>query len=363
MAAKTTAPKTVTTKAVAAKATVTKAVPKGLVLSTAQWKAYNAAYNAAAGAARNKIALQAAASSFRKYRLGTAYAMMKTAAVSRRASRVAAIAAYATRRSWVQSRLGHQNAALQARIENDMYRHATIAGRLQYTAAGEQAWAHAAVMGTVDQAQALAYETAQFKLVNKTAKKAANSTVNTGKKTTLSKAQSTAIAKAGSTAGLKAAAKVRTAPRSAIAALPRRRSRWLGDETEPRCIVFAVANHLLKTQLLKADDRDIDDLAEMAGPEPTIEETLWRAYMSGWPNRAGPRDWPWRIRLADYHRVAASPSHLNVLSLVIGYEVMTDDGLRDHAALSLPGGRVVSWGSETERESPVEEAWELLWEN
>ena len=360
MAAKTTAPKTVKTKAVAAKATVTKAVPKGLVLSTAQWKAYNAAYNAAAGAARNKIALQAAASSFRKYRLGTAHAMMKTAAASRRASRVAAIAAYATRRSWVQSRLGHQNAALQARIENDMYRHAAIAGRLQYAAAGEQAWAHAAVMGTVDQAQALAYETARFKLVNKTAKKAANSTVNTGKKTTLSKAQSTAIAKAGSTAGLKAAAKVRTAPRSAIAALPRRRSQWLGDETEPRCIVFAVANHLLKTHLVKADDRDIDDLAEMAGPEPTIEETLWRAYMSGWPSRQERGE---RIRLADYHRVAASPSHLNVLSLVIGYEVMTDDGLRDHAALSLPGGRIVSWGSETERESPVEEAWELLWEN
>ena len=361
MAAKTTAPKTVKTKAVAAKATVTKAVPKGLVLSTAQWKAYNAAYNAAAGAARNKIALQASATRFRKSRLGTAHAMMKTAAVSRRASRVAAIAAYATRRSWVQSRLGHQNAALQARIENDMYRHAAIAGRLQYAAAGEQAWAHAAVMGTVDQAQALAYETAQFKLINKTARKAAKSTVNTGQKTTLSKAQSTAIAKAGSTAGLKAAAKVRTAPRSAIAALPRRRSQWLGDETEPRCIVFAVANHLLKTQLVKADDRDIDDLAEMAGPEPTIEETLWRAYMSGWPSRKIVDVAV--VRLADYHRVAASPLHLNVLSLVIGYEVMTDDGLRDHAALSLPGGRIVSWGSETKRESPVEEAWELLWEN
>ena len=262
--------------------------------------------------------------------------------------------------SWVQSRLGHQNAALQARIETSAYNHASLAGRLQYTQAGEKAYAHLAVMRTVDQAQALAYETAQFKLINKTARKAANSTVNTGKKTTLSKAQSTAIAKAGSTAGLKAAAKVRTAPRSAITALPRRRSQWLGDETEPRCIVFAVANHLLKTQLVKADDRDIDDLAEMAGPEPTIEETLWRAYMSGWPSRQERGE---RIRLADYHRVAASPSHLNVLSLVIGYEVMTDDGLRDHAALSLPGGRIVSWGSETKRESPVEEAWELLWEN
>jgi hypothetical protein len=345
MAAKAPAPTVfkVTTKA--------KATPKGLVLSTAQWKAYNAAYNAAASAARTKIAFQAASNRFRAYRLASAYASMKTAAASRGAAQAAAIAAHAARMSWVQSRLGHQNAALQARIENQMYTHANIAGRLQYVQAGERAYAHLAVMRTVDVAQANSHESGVFAAINKTAKKASKSTLNTGKKTQISRAQSAAIAKAGNTAGLAAAAKVRTAARRGSFIGVRRPGQWLGNETEARCVVFAIANHLLCARGVKASDRDIDELAEMIGPEPTIEEALWRTWMAAWPRDRN-------VRLAHYTQ-AVDPFAFTHLPLVVGYET----AFGDHAALSRPDGRIVSWGSIMKLKYPVEEAWELTWES
>jgi hypothetical protein len=329
------------------------------VLSAAQWKAYNTAYNAAATAARTRIALQAASNRFRKYRLSAAYALVKTAAASRSAAQTAAIAAHATRMSWVQSRLGHQNAALRNRIETDMYTHASIAGRLQYIQGGEKAYAHLAVMRTVDVAQATAHEEQVFSAISKTAKKAAASTVNTGK-SSLSKAQSAAVANAGNAAGLKAAAKVRAAPRPGTLLARRKPSRWAGNEQEPRCIPFAVANHLLHAQRFRPDRRlypaDLDDLAGMAGPEPTIEETLWRAWVSGWPSH--PDREP--VRLKDYRRVGERRLRfaLSVTPLVIGYKTRWGD----HTALSLPGGRVVTWGAVEKLEAPVEEAWELRWE-
>jgi hypothetical protein len=355
MAAKSTvqAKSKVTTKA--------KATPKGLVLSTAQWKAYNTAYNAAASAARTKIAFQAASNRFRAYRLASAYASMKTAAASRGAAQAAAIAAHATRMSWVQSRLGHQNAALQARIENQMYTHASIAGRLQYVQGGERAYAHLAVMRTVDESQANAYESHVFATINKTAKKAGKSTLNTGVKTQISRAQSAAIAKAGNTAGLAAAAKVRTAPRrprnSVNLAEIDFAHEWAGTETEPLCVPYAIANHLLYsrgTTGIRLSSRDVDELARMAGPEPMIEEALWQAWLAGWP--AGRN-----VRLANYRRVedGGLRSALVMSPLVIGYET----AFGDHCALSLPGGQVVSWGSVEKLKADVEEAWELTWES
>jgi hypothetical protein len=349
-----------------AKTTVSKvttkanATPKGLVLSAAQWKAYNAAYSAAASAARTKIALLAAANRFRAYRLGAAYATQKRAAAARGAAQTAAIAANATRMSWVQSKLGHQNAALRNRIEAGMYTHANIAGRLQYTQAGEQAYARQAVMRTVDQAQAYAYERSVFNRISKTAKKAVRSTVSTGKKTTLSKAQSAAIAKAGNTAGLAAAAKVRTAPRRRgtmnIAEIEFDRE-WIGNETEPHCVAYAIANHLLYdrgTTGIRLHPADVAELAELAGPEPTIEEALWRAYMAAWP--AGRQ-----VRLADYKRVEDDKLRTaRILGpLVIGYGTM----FGDHCALSLPAGGVVSWGEIGPLKADIEEAWELTWES
>jgi hypothetical protein len=363
MAAKAPAPKTAAKKAASKVTAKAASTPKGLVLSTAQWKAYNTAYNAAASAARTRIAFQAASNRLRAYRLASAYATMKTAAASRRAAQTAAIAAHATRMSWVQSRLGHQNAALQARIELSMYAHANIAGRLQYIQAGEAAYAHRAIMRTVDESQANAYEARVFSTISKTAKKAASSTINTGTRTTLSKAQSAAIAGAGNAAGTAAArnpAKVRAAPRvSPGARRPKSRSPWIGNEEEPRCIAFAVANHLLHAQWsggLRLYGQDIDELDEAGGPEPVIEEVLWRVWLSGWPS-ARP------VRLRDYRKVEDGRlrSALSLIPLVIGYK--TEYG--DHAALSLPSGRVVTWGSVAKLKpgTEIEEAWELTWES
>jgi hypothetical protein len=238
-----------------------------------------------------------------------------------------------------------------------MYNHASLAGRLQYIQGGERAYAHAAIMRTVDESQANAYERQVFNAISKTARKAVRSTVNTGQ-SALSKAQSAAIAKAGNAAGLKAAAKVRTASRPAVT--EKKPSRWTGSDEEPRCVPFAIANHLLHAQCFRPDRRlsaaDIDELAGMAGPEPVIEEALWRAWLSGWPCREGRE-----VHLADYRRV---PGHrltaaLILLPLVIGYETPWGD----HAALSLPGGNVVSWGVMGKLEARVEEAWELTWES
>lgn len=357
MAAKTPAAGKVTAKAKVT--TKAKATPKGLVLSTAQWKAYNKAYSAAASAARTRIAFRAASNRYRAYRLASAYASVKRANAAGALARTSAIAAYATRMSFVQSRLGHQNASLQARIETSMYNHANIAGRLQYSQAGEQAYAHKAILRTVDEAQANAHETQVFRAINKTAKKASKSTLNTKAKTKLSVAQSAAISKAGNTAGLKAAARVRTAPRSPGAGT-RKPGAWVGDETEPLCVAYAIANHLLYSRGaagIALTPADVARLSEAAGPEPTIESALWAAYLTGWPNI--PQERPeGRVRLADY-REAADYFSQTRLPLVIGYPTM----FGDHCGLSLPGGEVVSWGAITTLKADVEEAWELTWKN
>jgi hypothetical protein len=376
MAAKT---KAAPVKAAPKKTTAAKASPKGLQLSTAQWKAYNTAFSAAASAARNRIALQSAASGFRKYRLAAAYATVKQYQAARRTAQAAAIAAYAARQSWRQSVAAHQNSALRNRIELDMYNHANLSGRLQYAQAGEKAYAHQAVMRTVDNKQALSYEARQFKAISRTAKKAKKS-VSPG--TALSKAQSATIARAGAQAGLKAARSAKSAPAAKTAKTPRQatvkapaataagksakapvkaavtakgrtaRSPWAGDETTPNCIVTAVANHLIYSRGVIASTRAIEELEEACGPEPPIEEVLWQAWVTGWPRDRS-------VRLHTYRPVEWTPAHeITGGGLIIGYE--TEHG--PHAALSLASGDVVSWGGKMKRKALVEEAWFLQWQ-
>src|ERR1700729_1716689 len=166
MAAKAKAPVKAKVAPKAKVATKVKAKPKGLVLTSAQWKAYNKAYNATARAA----ALAAAAQRFRKGRLQSAYSTIKKANVATSNARTAAIAAYAAKQSFRQSQLGHQNTALRTRIEQDMFNHATIAGRKQYIQGGVKGYAHRAVMRTMDTAQATSYEQAIFAAAGRDAK-------------------------------------------------------------------------------------------------------------------------------------------------------------------------------------------------
>ncbi len=357
-----------------AKAKVTakaKAGPKGLQLSSAQAKAYNKAYNAAATAARNRLALLAFAKGLRKYRLAAAYATQKRYQAARSSAQAAAVAANATRMTWKQSVLAHQNTALQARIEQEMYTHANLLGRLQFAQAGEKAYMHKAVMRTLTASQAISYEAALLKKVSRTARKAAKSTLSARKYK--AGPNSKAIAKAAAAAGTRAAqavkvpkaakgAKARTAPLRwnphGVAAPPRKpevKKPWAGDETTPNCIATAIANHLLHLKGVPATDDELQALTEMCGDEPRIEEVLWKVWLSGWPCNG-------RVRLATYTPVEWSPAHETSSCLVIGYKAETDDGPKDHAALSLAGSKVVSWGSVADRTAPVEEAWDLLWQ-
>jgi hypothetical protein len=362
MAAKTPAAKT---KAVAVKA---KAKPRGLQLTTAQQAAYNKAYTATATRLRNQLALASAAKNLRKGRLQAAASLARKYAVARGTAQKAAIAASAARMSYRQSRLAHQNSALQARIEQDMAHHTTLAGRAQYVQAGEKAYLHHAVMATLTTAQATAYEARIFRQVAKTARKASKSTLKYKPGP-----HSAAIAAAASAAGTKAAKTVKTAktvkaakavktrtapllyPIPGIPAPPRseqNRRDWVGDEFTPNCVITAVANHLLYSKSVTVSEHELHMLYSACSAEPTIEEVLWAAWSMGWPCNV-------HARLRDYTRVEWKPAHEIVGGLVIGFATVNGD----HAALALVNSQVVSWGSVIKRPAPVEEAWELKWES
>jgi hypothetical protein len=388
--------------------------PKGLQLNAAQAKAYNKAFTATAQKLSHAATVRAFATGLRKYRLQAANSTVRAYNKARGNAQVAAIAAHAASQSLMQSRLGHQNAALLARIGQDAFRHTTLLGRMQFAQAGVKVYAHRAVMNTVTQKQAVSIETKFLSKVVKTAKKAgARRGRPKGKGTPLSKSIGAAATAAGKAAAAKVpgtattratgkagpksaravkanvkasskaagaskkapvkAAKTRTAPNFAAQAAayghaltamwagapadgkalvknyPSQRD-WMGDEVTPNCIVTAIANHLLHARSVVASEKELKELDELAGPEPTIEEVLWQVYLTGWPGRA--------VHLGNYREV---DDELETENLVIGFEVRTDDGWADHCALALNDCRVVSWGSETDRESLVEEAWELTW--
>jgi hypothetical protein len=323
MAAKAKAPVKAKKAPVAKVQSKAKAKPKGLVLSAAQWKAYNKAYNAVASAAAQRIALAKAAQRFRKYRLGSAYATMKQAQVATGKAQAAAIAAYATKRSYQESKLAHQNAALRNRIELDAYNHANMAGRLQFAQAGVKAYAHAAVMRTVDTSQALSYERKIFAAAARAAKAGKKSTTA---KTTKRTAIGAAINAQASAAGLKAAKAVKgtakvskakaakatvktptpkkgsgasakapvakAAPRTAPYKGPMREATFDGNghwilglnDFDGTCIMTAVANALYHQTRWRLPNEDIAYWTGRAGKKPTIGAVLFMLYaIQPWP--------------------------------------------------------------------------------
>lgn len=189
--------------------TKTKAKAVGLVYSSAQWKAYNKAYSASSSAAYQQLALSRATNRFRKYRLQAANATIAKAAVATHNAQAAAIAAYAAKQSWRQAKLANQNSALNARIEQDMFKHAQIAGVMQFIQGGQKAYAHRAVMRTVDTTQARSYEKAVFAAAARTAKRAKKTVSGKSKKLPnikrpITPAQRKAIAAAAAAAGVAA---------------------------------------------------------------------------------------------------------------------------------------------------------------
>lgn len=329
MAAKAKAPVKAKKAAVTPVKSKAKAKPKGLILSAAQWKAYNKAYTATARAASSSLALSRAANRFRKYRLGSAYATMKQAQVATGKAQTSAIAAFAARQSLRQGRLASQNAALVARLGKDAERHTTLAGRAQFAQSGVKAYAHKAVMRTLDTAQARSYEKAIFAAAARAAK-AGKKSVGPPKKRGRPTKASAAINAQASAAGLKAAlavkgggksAKAKSAKgakqknakaikkatakgsaQSAKAPIKKAKSRtapikskmhpsYLGgywilglNDLQGTCIMTAVANALWHQTGWRLPDEDIAYWTGRQGPRPTIAGILNMLYVAQpWP--------------------------------------------------------------------------------
>src|SRR5580698_1643974 len=361
------------TKKPAAKAvTKTKAKPKGLVLSSAQWKAYNKAYNAVASAAAQRVALNKAAQRFRKYRLQSAYSTLKASNVATHNAQTAAIAAFAAKMSWQQAKNAHQNKALNARIELDAFNHANMAGRLQFAQAGVKAYARAAVMRTVDTQQAISYEKKIFAAAARASKAAKKSVV---KKSTKRTAIGAAINAQASAAGLKAAKAVKgtskvakpkakkaaapvatvkkTGSQSAKAPVAKAKARtapyrgamreptfdgnghWiLGlNDFEGTCIMTAVANALYHQTRWRLPNEDIAYWTGRAGKRPTIPGVLQMLReLQPWPE------------------VLLLPPRPFAPFNIVGYTVESGE----HAAFAFDG-KMVSWAELIEEPEEIDE--------
>lgn len=374
MAAKAKAPVKAKKAPVAKVASKAKAKPKGLVLSAAQWKAYNKAYTATARAAASSLALSRAANRFRKYRLGAAYATMKQAQISTGKAQAAAVAAFAARQSLRQGRLANQNAALNARIGKDAERHTTLAGRAQFAQSGVKAYAHRAVMRTVDDTQARTYEQAVFAAAARAAKNAKKS-VKPRPASKRTKAGAAINAQAAA-AGLKAAlavkgtskaakptakkavakkaavskgsgqsakapvvkAKSRTAPRKSKMHPDYLGGYWiLGlNDLEGTCIMTAVANALWHQTGWRLPDEDIAYWTGRATDEHgevTIGGVLHMLYFR--------QPWP-EVELLDSWSISRDSAHRII-------------GFGDHAAYAFEN-QMVSYGELLSAAEP-EEIW------
>ncbi len=376
--------------AAAKKVTKAKAKPKGLQASNA--------------AAKNLT--QIFATGFRKSRLLAAQSILKSYRTTQAQARASSVAANAARMSLKQSRLAHQNIALRNRISASTVRQTTLLGRLQFAQAGEKKYATRAVMRTVTQAQAVSYELSLNRKITKAASKISKYSTPTPKVTNRSSGYGTGLSGArgstqtaasskGRAANIKTnrkaaasskkapakTAKTRTAPRTEAAMtttpvgawagayaaamyggypgeVPKvtgSRQEWVGNEFTPNCIVTAIANHMLQAKNVRVTQKQVEELTELAGDKPTIESVLWEVWRTGWPGKV--------MRLTNYREIEDHGDYLEdeTEDRVIGFEVLTDDGWQDHCALSRPRNKVISWGTETDRESLIEEAWELTW--
>jgi hypothetical protein len=362
-------------KAAAAKAPVkaskTTAKASGLHLTTAQWAAYNKAYNAVSTRAYNKAAIQAAALNLRKYRLAAAAGALKKAAAARVKAAHAKAALQSARTGLARAR-SLQNAALTAKADALVTKALKAEESLQAKATASAHYAQDAVRRELSPAQALAAETALFAKAAKVAKAATATPVaaasKTSKPTAASSKAAAQIAAAASAAGLAAARKVpasakapagRTAPRpeKTLAAESWQESPWCGawrgDPDGYDCVAAAVANHLLHARRLYYSMTRYWVLREELGQwpgGPSIAQAL--AYVS---DSFQFLDWP---SLASYGIAdEAAPG------TVIGFATARGP----HAALYLGEGLIASWGEVLRLQdvmlpgTDVEEAWTLTW--
>lgn len=345
------APKPKTT-AVAPQPTKAKAAPTGLQMSAAQWKAYNLAYTATANAGYRKLAIQASAKGLQQGRLKAAATLRVKTATAHRASRAAAIAAFATKQSFRQANLAHQNMALRNRVFADYMRHVQLAAQKKYVYKGIRAYSHQATMATLTNAQATALATANY--ATNAAKAAVKATpANPPAAQSPASLRVQAAAKA---AGLAAAAKVpagRTAPHPVIGYRPRFTNEGFGYPEGRDCVAAAIANHLLAVKGVRLTPWHYSTLVLAIGPEPTLKSALTRVLdRPPWGSYDG-------FYLADFQPVDVSAR----TATIIGFT--TTEGL-PHAAFCPSPAYISSWGENLPlrcvMEGDVEEAWALAWQ-
>lgn len=406
--------------AVTKKATVVKAKPKGIQLSAAQWKAYNKSYTSSMSAQ----ALTSASNRFRKYRLKAAIATQASYARLNRSVQAAAVAAYATRRSYIQSVDGHQNAALRSRIEIDMYNHQNALGRLQYAQGGEKKYVARAVARTVDDAQARAHEETVIAAAARI-RKAALKSVSAKKKPVYKKSKNSKVNAIANAAGMKAAAAVKgsgqggsakagsakagsakaptakakaatqkasatakasahaTASKSAKAAVAKPKGRtaaagkpgykndgflkydtyntWLGKPDTPICVPVAIANHMLYTTGLRMTEAFLGRFAFHCGHNPTIEQALQALKSLTRNNVDSFMFWYSPVKDAAKYELCEYAKVPARYAHSQGLVVGYESEYGPHAALSLGNGTVVSWGQEIPNDADIEEAWMIDW--
>lgn len=274
--------------------------------------------------------------------------MVKSAAAANSMAKTAAVAANAVRMSYNQSKLAHQNAALQARVYADFERHMTLLGRAQYVAKGEAVYATDAVMRTLTTKAAVSIETATYNAAVKTATTALSGT-------STSSAATSAASAGAKAAALAAATKTpvgRTAPRP-----PERgalcnpsHAGWFGDPNGNDCVAAAIASSAWLSGV-SVSFLQYQELARALGVAPSIEAALVTCK-----DRLA-ADGGLRAKLLAFDTVTLAER-----GCVIGFRTP----LGPHAALYLGDGIIASWGEELLIDEvmvgDVEEAWELTWE-
>jgi hypothetical protein len=131
---------------------------------------------------------------------------------------------------------------------------------------------------------------------------------------------------------------------------------WYSNEYEPTCILSALANHLLLTTGFHLYQHEMKMLysgirymrSERLLPRGAdILTALMAAKQWGFSDRLGLKGY-WPNGICD----PITPG------MIVGFEAETGP----HAALLVPGHRVISWGEEMPLTASIEEAWILEWE-
>jgi hypothetical protein len=290
-----------------------------------------------------------------------------------------------------QAVLGKQSSALRARVNDDLKTATSRYTKLQSTAAYASKTAQAAIMKTVTSSQATTHEAAVEAANAKLKKTAASKTKKSSKAKSAtgtaaakkaglaaaSKVKSTTVkqsvhqgsssvrtvksssAKAASSVKKSAVSKVSPVARGAAKGTSttctpvfatRDEDSWFGSEHEANCVSAAVANHLAFTEGIFATSDQVAELTDLLGYAPTIvhglEVAREMARRGAWP--AVPRFAP---------NVLTSP----IPGMLIGYEALTDEGYKPHAALLVDAFTVISWGDAYSLESSIDESWVVMW--